>query len=121
MDIIRLKNMEFKGHTGCFEEEKINGQRFIVSCEIFYDRIQGRITDSLNDTCDYSVIYNRIKTIVENDHGNLIEHLAYVIAGDVLMNARGAKSVTVTVSKPDCPIDGVFETMEAVISRDRCS
>ncbi|SCW66464.1 dihydroneopterin aldolase [Ruminococcaceae bacterium YRB3002] len=119
MDIIRLKNMEFFGHTGCLPEEKENGQKFIVTCEIFYDQIRGRVTDSLNDTCDYSLVYSRVKKIVEEDRGNLIEHLAWVIAGDVLRTARDAVSVTVTVSKPDCPVDGKFETMEAVISRGR--
>ena len=119
MDIIRMKNMEFFGHTGCMEEEKEKGQTFVVSCDICCDDIPGKVTDSLNDTCDYSKIYDRIRNIVEEDRGNLIEHLAYVIAGEVLYMAPKAKSVTVTVGKPECPIDGKFETMEVVITRDR--
>ncbi len=119
MDIIRLKNMEFFGHTGCFPEEKAKGQTFAVSCEIYFENIRGKVTDDLNDTCDYSVIYGRIRDIVESDSGNLIEHLAYVIAGEVLYLAHGALSVSVTVGKPECPIEGKFETMEVTVTRDR--
>ena len=119
MDCIRMKNMEFFGHTGCMPEEKENGQRFVVSVDITFGTIYGKITDSLNDTCDYSRVYEMVKKTVENDRGNLIEHLAYLIAGEVLKTEPRAVNVTVTVGKPDCPIDGRFETMEAVISRDR--
>ena len=119
MDIIRMKNMEFFGHTGCLPEEKKNGQKFVVSCEIFFDSIYGKVTDSLNDTCDYSKIYEIVKETVEGDYGNLIEHLAYEIGDKILNNARGAVKVTVTVSKPECPLDGVFETMETEITRER--
>ena len=119
MEVIRMKNMEFFGHTGCLPEEKENGQKFVVTCEIYFENNMGKITDSLNDTVDYAAVYAKIKEIVENDHGNLIEHLAYVIAGEVLYIAHSAVNVTVTVSKPECPIDGKFETMEAVIFRGR--
>ena len=117
MDTIRMKEMEFYGHTGCLPEEKANGQRFVVTCEIIFDSIRGKITDDLNDTCDYSMLYGRIKEIVENDRSDLIEHLAYKIADDVLKNTRHPYMVRVKVSKPDCPIDGVFDTMEVEIER----
>ena len=119
MDIIRMKGMEFYGHTGCLPEEKENGQKFVVTCEIFFDSIRGKITDDLNDTCDYSMLYGRIKDIVEDDRSDLIEHLAYKIADDVRKNARNSSMVRVKVSKPDCPIDGVFDTMEVEIERAR--
>lgn len=119
MDSIVLKNMVFDGHTGCFEEEKINGQKFVISIEIFFDRIKGCKTDELSDTADYSVICEKTKEIVENDSGNLIEHLAGLIADMVLSKAPDAVSCTVTVGKPEAPVDAVFETMEVRIERTR--
>ena len=119
MDIIRMKEMEFYGHTGCLPEEKEKGQRFVVTCEIRFDSIRGKITDSLNDTYDYSVLYSRIGKIVGEDRSDLIEHLAYKISEDVLRYCRTAAGVKVIVSKPDCPIDGVFDTMEVEIDRER--
>lgn len=119
MDSIVLKKMSFYGHTGCLEEEKAKGQIFIVTIEIFFDRIKGCDTDKLEDTADYAVICGKAKEIVENDKGNLIEHLAGQIADMVLKEAPDAKSCAVTVSKPEAPVDAVFETMEVRIERTR--
>ena len=119
MDSIILKNMIFYGHTGCLEEEKAKGQNFTVTIEIFFDRIKGCDTDKLEDTADYAVICGKAKEIVEKDTGNLIEHLAGQIADMVLEEASEAKSCAVTVSKPDAPVEAVFETMEVRIERTR--
>ena len=55
MDKITLKNMAFFGHTGCLEKEKRNGQEFVVTIEVFFDRIIGCDSDNLEDTADYAV------------------------------------------------------------------
>lgn len=119
MDSIVLKNMVFFGYTGCFEEEKRNGQKFVVTIEIYFDRITGCDTDKLEDTANYADICDGAKTIVENDSGNLIEHLAQKIADMVLIKAPSACSCAVTVGKPNAPVDAVFETMEVRIERTR--
>ena len=84
MDKITLSKMEFEGHTGCFDFEKQNGQKFIVSLELFADRIKGCYTDELADTIDYSKIYEVTKKTVTEDRGNLIEALARKISDNVL-------------------------------------
>ena len=119
MDQIKLKNMVFYGHTGCFEEEKKNGQKFVVTIEVFFDRITGCNTDKLEDTVNYAILCEKAKAIVESDTGNLIEHLAQQIADMVLYEAPEAASCAVTVGKPDAPVDAVFETMEVRIERTR--
>ena len=63
MDSIVLKNMIFYGHTGVFEEEKVKGQKFVITIEIRFDRIKGCDTDNLADTADYSVICDKAKEI----------------------------------------------------------
>ena len=57
MDKISIVKMEFEGHTGCFDFEKNDGQKFIVSLDLFLDRIKGCYSDELADTVDYSKIY----------------------------------------------------------------
>ena len=99
VDSIVLKNMVFFGHTGCLEKEKQNGQKFTVTIEIHFDRIKGCETDELEDTVDYADICAKAKEIVESDRGNL--------------------TCSVTVGKPDAPVDAVFETMEVRIERTR--
>ena len=119
MDKIILKDMVFYGHTGVFEEEKIKGQKFVVTIELNFDRIKGCDTDLLSDTADYSVICDKAKVIVGNDFGNLIEHLAQLLANMVLDEVPAASSCKVTVGKPDAPVSAVFRTMEVIIERSR--
>ena len=111
--------MEFEGHTGCFDFEKKDGQKFIVSLDLFVDRIRGCYTDNLADTVDYSKIYEVTKETVTGDDGNLIERLAQKIADAVLEADKRILKVRVNVSKPEAPVKGIFETMEVTIERNR--
>jgi len=119
VDRIRICDMKVFGHTGCLPEEKENGQFFIISCEMVIDDIKGKVTDDLEDTVDYSRIYKVIEERVSGSYYDLIEHLAYVIAGDVLEQDGSISEVTITVSKPDAPINGDFRTVETEITRRR--
>ena len=119
LDKITLSRMEFEGHTGCFDFEKTNGQKFIVTIDIFIDRIKGCYTDELADTVAYDKVYEITKQIVTSDRGNLIECLAQKIADGVLEYDKRIDKVQVTVSKPEAPVKGIFETMEVTVTRCR--
>ena len=86
---------------------------------MFFDRINGCDSDNLEDTADYAVLCDKAKEIVGCDSGNLIEHLAQMIADMVLKEVPEAVSCAVTVGKPNAPVDAVFETMEVRIERTR--
>ena len=119
MDVITLKNMDFFGHTGDLPEEKENGQLFTVTAELYFDEIKGAETDRLEDTVNYAEVYDLIKDIVANDNSDLIEHLAKKIADVILDLAPECVKTAVTVSKPEAPLDGIFETMQVRIERGR--
>ena len=119
MDKITLSKMEFEGHTGCLDFEKTDGQKFIVSLDIFLDRIKGCYTDDLTDTVDYAMIYEEVKKIVTEDKGNLIECLAQKVADCVLAADGRILKVIVNISKPEAPVKGIFETMAVTIERRR--
>ena len=119
MDKITLSKMEFEGHTGCLDFEKTDGQKFIVSLDLFVERIRGCYTDELADTIDYANIFEVTKEVVTSDSGNLIEALAQKISDAVLKADNRICKVQVTVSKPQAPVKGIFETMEVSIERRR--
>lgn len=112
-------DMEFFGHTGCLPEEKENGQTFVVTCDMGIDDIPGKYTDDLEDTIDYSVVYEVIRKVVESSYGNLIEHLAYEIGSEVVSCDPRIEEAVITVSKPQAPIEGTFRTMETTITVKR--
>ena len=119
MDHLRMVDMEFYGYTGCLPEEKEKGQTFVVTVDMACNRIPGAMTDNLNDTINYAEVYDRIKEYVTPSKGDLIENLAYEIGGIVLKCSDIPDEVTVTVSKPEAPVVGIFKTMETVITRNR--
>jgi len=115
MNVIKLKKMEFYGYHGCMEKEKIEGQKFYVSINLFLPEVKGSLTDNLEETVDYSKVYEAAKEITENERFNLIEKLAREIGKRVIDDNPMVKRAEVTVSKPSAPIEGVFETMEVTI------
>ena len=119
MDHIVMSEMRFHGYVGVFPEEKERGQIFIVSCDMLFDKIPGAVTDRLEDTVDYAAVYEVIKEEVTTSKCDLIEHLAYEIAGKVLKVSDLIKSVEITVSKPEAPVNGNFKTMLTRITRER--
>ncbi|MCQ2482710.1 MAG: 2-amino-4-hydroxy-6-hydroxymethyldihydropteridine diphosphokinase [Clostridia bacterium] len=119
MDYILLSKMRFFGHTGCFDKEKQDGQYFYVTVKMGVEEIKGAETDNLEDTIDYSVIYDICKETVEGSSCNLIEYLAGGIAERILAADKRILSVSVTVSKPNAPIDGEFDTMAVTVNRQQ--
>lgn len=97
--------MEFYGYHGVNQEEKIQGQKFVVDLEINCSLLLPGQTDDLNDTVNYSQVYKLIKSIVEGPSQNLIESVAENIAYRIL-NETSADEVTVKVSKLQPPIKG---------------
>lgn len=119
MDHLRLCDMEIYGYTGCLPEEKENGQIFVISIDMGFEHIPGAITDDLDGTVNYAALYDVIHERVSTSKGNLIENLAWNIAGDVLDFSDLPDTVTVTVSKPNAPVEAKFRTMETSITRSR--
>ena len=104
-DKIILSEMEFYGYHGVNQEEKIQGQKFVVDLEINCSLLLPGQTDDLNDTVNYSQVYKLIKSIVEGPSQNLIESVAENIAYRIL-NETSADEVTVKVAKLQPPIKG---------------
>lgn len=74
----QLRGMEFLGHHGCFEEERIIGARFrvdlIYKCEI----ASVAVKDDVKEAVDYREVYLKIKEVMKTSV-NTIERLSYNI------------------------------------------
>ena len=115
MDKIMLKGLHFWGHHGCLASEAELGQPFHIETDLS----QVGASDDLHQTVDYSVVYARVKDIVENRRYQLIERLGTVIAEEILGAFPPVEVVTVTVHKPQAPIGGLFDDAAVVLERRR--
>ena len=119
MDQILMQGMSFYGFTGMLDFEKRDGQVFLVDIALELPPIAACETDRLEDTVSYALAYDIVKNIFENERYDLVERLCGVIARRMIETFELVDQVTVTVRKPQAPIDGLFDSMGVRITRRR--
>ena len=119
MDKIMLKGLHFWGHHGWPGIRSRARSAFHIDICLETDLSQAGASDDLHQTVDYSVVYARVKDIVENCRYQLIERLGTVIAEEILGTFPPVEVVTVTVHKPQAPIGGLFDDAAVVLERRR--
>lgn len=119
MDKIFLNHMQFYGYHGVYPEEQKLGQRFFVDVALELDLRKAGQSDELHDTIDYSLVYERVKSIMEGEPKKLLETLAEKIAASLLQEFLLVQRVTVKIIKPDPPIPGHYQSVAVEITRGR--
>lgn len=104
--ILYIKDLIVAGKHGVHDHERETAQRFKVTVELSITGSKAVVSDSLNDTPDWSRLKAGIIEIVEGESYNLIERLAMEIAARMLANKRVGK-VVVSVDKIDAFDSGV--------------
>lgn len=118
-DQIVLKGIHGFGYHGLFEQERVEGQDFIVDLELEVDLAPASLSDSIVDTVNYAEITDLVVEEITNNPVNLIEKLAVRIAERVLNQHIKVNSVTVTVHKPQAPVAAQIKDIAVVIARKR--
>lgn len=102
---IELIGMNFRAFHGCFEEERRDGNSYVVDFRADLDTSRAQVTDSLEDTVDYGRIYQIVKEQMAIP-SNLLENVAGRIAGAVCAEFPGLEGIEVSVSKKNPPVGG---------------
>jgi len=118
MSKIILENMEFQANHGVMEHEKILGNTFLVTVEMEVNTEKAGVTDHLEDTVNYQLIYQSIKKQIEIP-SNLIEHVAHRIVEKLLNKFMKVQHLTLTLSKLNPPIGGKAEKVTIRLERGR--
>jgi 7,8-dihydroneopterin aldolase/epimerase/oxygenase len=117
-DRIELRGLTIRGRHGVFEQERADGQDFVVDITVWIDLVDAAASDDLTDTYDYGALAQRAADIVAGPARKLIETVAGEIAEDV-MNDDRVHAVEVTVHKPQAPIRQTFADVAVVARRSR--
>jgi len=110
IDKISLTGVSGTGYHGVFPEEKRVGQIFKVDVEVNTDFSAAVKSDDVRDTVNYAELANIAHSAITGEPFDLIEKLADFIAHECL-DIAGVTSVTVTVHKPNAPIEVPFENV----------
>lgn len=117
-DELAIRGIECFAHHGVFDFERRDGQVFVIDLVLGLDTRLAAGSDDLHDTVDYGSLVASVKGAVESDPVDLIETLAQRIADVCLLDDR-VQWTTVTVHKPDAPIDATYSDVALTITRKR--
>ena len=103
--LIELEEMEFYAYHGCYEQEQVVGNRFLVNIAIETDCTIAADSDSINDALNYVNVYQLTREqIMQNSH--LLEHLTKRIINSIKSQFPYIKKIKVKVSKMNPPMGG---------------
>ncbi len=116
MGIICIENMEFHAYHGCYNEERITGNRFLVDLEISTGIEGAAVTDKLADTLNYQLAYDLVKEQMEIQ-SHLLENVAGRILDSLYESFPAIEKATVKVSKMNPPMGGQIGRVSVTFTR----
>ncbi len=117
-DYIEILGIRAKGFHGVFEEERRNGQDFVVDVRLYLSLSPASKHDDVSQTVNYAEVATLIENHIKGEAVNLIEALAERIA-QACLNFERVESVQVKVHKPQAPIAVDFADVSVCINRKK--
>jgi dihydroneopterin aldolase/2-amino-4-hydroxy-6-hydroxymethyldihydropteridine diphosphokinase len=118
MDSIFIKNLEVYAYHGCCDTEKLQGQKFYVCCEYFFNTNKISELDDLERSVNYDTVCDDIIYVMTKDKFNLIETCAEKLARFLLNKYVLIKKINIEIKKPQSPIKKSFKYISARASRE---
>lgn len=115
MGKLELKGMKFFAHHGCFDEEKIIGNYFIVDFSAEVDMAAPAESDNLEDAVNYQLIYNIIKEEMAIP-SNLLENVAGRVLKRIKNDFPQLISASVSIEKINPSLGGEVEASRVILS-----
>ncbi|MGN1412197.1 MAG: 2-amino-4-hydroxy-6-hydroxymethyldihydropteridine diphosphokinase [Oscillospiraceae bacterium] len=114
---INIDSLEVWANHGVANEEKVLGQKFLISAELILNNTSINHGDNVSSTVNYAEVCNVIKEVATKEQFNLIETLAENIAERILLDFYKIKSLKIKVSKPNAPIPIHFKNISVEVER----
>jgi len=115
MALIELEEMEFHAFHGCFKEERIVGNSFIVNISFEAKTDIAELSDNINDTINYQIIYSIIKEEMAIP-SHLLEHVCKRILDRIKKQFSEIETARVKVSKMNPPLGGKMRSVSVSLN-----
>ncbi len=116
MGMIQLENMEFYAYHGCYKEEQVVGNQFLVDLSLETNCDKPMKTDNLNDALNYLKVFELVKAEIAIK-SNLLENVAGRILDTLYKNFDQIEKATIKVRKMNPPLGGRIESVSVTLSR----
>jgi len=111
---IELRGLELFGRHGVLEEERRDGQTFLVDVRL--DVGADALSDRIEDAVDYRLVVDCVREVSDARAYNLLEALAHAIAAGLLARFPATRA-RVRVRKPAVPLPVEFSAAEVELQR----
>lgn len=118
LDRIDLRGIAAHGFHGVFDEEKKNGQTFVVDVSLGLDLGPAAREHDLTKTVHYGILAQQVHDAIVSDPVDLIETLALRMV-DLCLAEESVQWASVTVHKPEAPIAVTFDDVAVTIERSK--
>jgi dihydroneopterin aldolase len=115
---IELRGLTVRGRHGVYDFERSQGQDFRIDITLDLDLEPAAASDDVADTVHYGELAERLAAVVAGEPVNLIETLADRLAAVCMAEPR-VEVATVTVHKPQAPIEHEFTDVAVTLQRRR--
>ncbi|MBC8488070.1 MAG: dihydroneopterin aldolase [Bacteroidetes bacterium] len=117
MSTISIEGMEFHAYHGCLPEEQVIGNKFIIDLYIETDTSKAEESDNLEDTVNYSEVYNLVKKEMDIK-SKLLEHVGRRILNSLKTNLSQVEDARLKVSKMNPSLGGPAENVSLTLKYD---
>lgn len=113
---IELLGLEVFGYHGVLEHEKAYGQNFYFDCRY---QVEAVSEDELSATVSYAAVADVIAITAKANTFELLESLAAACLAAVQSLDSRIVACTLTVHKPNAPIDHKFDDVQVSVTGGR--
>lgn len=114
--VIELEQMEFHAPHGCYDLEKVVGNRFHIDLQMEAEVADMPATDELAKSVNYLSVYEVVDGVVRIP-SNTLENVAYRILEAVHSAFPQIVTSTVKVSKLAPPLGGKLQKVSVTLSK----
>ena len=118
MGHIRLNGMEFYAYHGCYCEEQLTGNHFVVDIAMDCDMEKASNSDDLLDALNYADVYELVKHEMAI-RSHLLEHLSSRILDSLFEQFPQLNEAEVCVAKLNPPVGGQMRSVSVCQRRLR--
>jgi dihydroneopterin aldolase len=114
---IEITGLSLYTHHGLSEAEREVGQRLVIDLRLDVGESDATVTDSIEDTVDYSEVCNTVALLAQQRSHKTLERLCSTIA-DRLLADYELEGVWVKASKPEPPIALAVDEVSVEVWRE---
>ena len=118
MGTILLEDIEFYAYHGCFKQEQIAGNRFLVNLTLKTNMDKASNTDQITDALNYQEAYDVVKREMAVK-SNLLENVAKRTLDALFDRFPQLEHATIKISKMNPPMGGSMRCVSVVMQRGK--